>query len=115
MVYLLFSLWLSWIIVHSKLILYRHSRKPWTKFINVENHHLAVPEVNGSYGANIFLHFQFQHFFELVAYGFFVQAIDFVDILLRYDHQERPTAKEAMVKFTPLHKQMSEHMLQLHV
>lgn len=26
-----------------------------------------------------------------------VQAIDFVDRLLRYDHQERPTAKEAMV------------------
>lgn len=24
----------------------RHSRKPWTKFINVDNQHLAVPEVN---------------------------------------------------------------------
>ncbi|PQP96300.1 casein kinase II subunit alpha [Prunus yedoensis var. nudiflora] len=46
---------------------YLHSRKPWTKFINVDNQHLAVPE-----------------------------AIDFVDKLLRYDHQERPTAKEAM-------------------
>ncbi|KAF1872505.1 hypothetical protein Lal_00016806 [Lupinus albus] len=45
----------------------RHSRKPWAKFINGENQHLAVPE-----------------------------AIDFVDKLLRYDHQERPTAKEAM-------------------
>ncbi|XP_057414999.1 casein kinase II subunit alpha-like [Lotus japonicus] len=45
----------------------RHSRKPWAKFINVENQHLAVPE-----------------------------AVDFVDKLLRYDHQERPTAKEAM-------------------
>ncbi|CAI9111290.1 OLC1v1011479C2 [Oldenlandia corymbosa var. corymbosa] len=45
----------------------RHSRKPWTKFINSDNQHLAVPE-----------------------------AIDFVDKLLRYDHQERPTAKEAM-------------------
>nr|GLL38998.1 casein kinase II subunit alpha-2-like [Ipomoea trifida] len=47
----------------------RHSRKPWSKFINAENQHLAVPE-----------------------------AIDFVDKLLRYDHQERPTAKEAMVE-----------------
>ncbi|KAH6823434.1 Protein kinase superfamily protein, partial [Perilla frutescens var. hirtella] len=45
----------------------RHSRKPWTKFINADNQHLAVPE-----------------------------AIDFVDKLLRYDHHERPTAKEAM-------------------
>ncbi|KAL2522678.1 Casein kinase II subunit alpha [Forsythia ovata] len=44
-----------------------HSRKPWAKFINADNQHLAVPE-----------------------------AIDFVDKLLRYDHQERPTAKEAM-------------------
>ncbi|RAL40732.1 hypothetical protein DM860_008430 [Cuscuta australis] len=45
----------------------RHSRKPWSRFINSENQHVAVPE-----------------------------AIDFVDKLLRYDHQERPTAKEAM-------------------
>ncbi|KAL8228568.1 hypothetical protein R6Q59_000046 [Mikania micrantha] len=47
--------------------LQRHSRKPWTKFISSDNQHLAVPE-----------------------------AIDFLDKLLRYDHQERPTAKEAM-------------------
>jgi len=26
-----------------------------------------------------------------------MKAVDFVDKLLRYDHQERPTAKEAMV------------------
>ncbi|XP_010548455.2 PREDICTED: casein kinase II subunit alpha-2 [Tarenaya hassleriana] len=45
----------------------RHSRKPLSKFINSENQHLAVPE-----------------------------AVDFADKLLRYDHQERPTAKEAM-------------------
>ncbi|KAL4343795.1 hypothetical protein AHAS_Ahas11G0114100 [Arachis hypogaea] len=54
---------------HLAALVGRHSRKPWTKFISVENQHLAVPE-----------------------------AIDFVDKLLRYDHQERPTAKEAMVK-----------------
>ncbi|RYR78577.1 hypothetical protein Ahy_A01g003411 isoform A [Arachis hypogaea] len=52
---------------HLAALVGRHSRKPWTKFISVENQHLAVPE-----------------------------AIDFVDKLLRYDHQERPTAKEAM-------------------
>ncbi|XP_062101833.1 casein kinase II subunit alpha-2-like [Humulus lupulus] len=52
---------------HLAALVGRHSRKPWSKFMNVDNHHLAVPE-----------------------------AIDFVDNLLRYDHQERPTAKEAM-------------------
>jgi hypothetical protein len=36
----------------------RHSRKPWTKFINAENQHLVSPE-----------------------------ALDFLDKLLRYDHQ----------------------------
>ncbi|GKD79748.1 casein kinase II subunit alpha-like protein, partial [Tanacetum coccineum] len=45
----------------------RHSRKLWTKFINFDNQHLAVPK-----------------------------AVDFLDKLLRYDHQERHTAKEAM-------------------
>ncbi|KAF8410204.1 hypothetical protein HHK36_002726 [Tetracentron sinense] len=53
---------------HLEALVGRHSRKPWTKFINADNQHLAVPE-----------------------------AIDFLDKLLRYDHQERPTAKEAMV------------------
>eukprot|EP01098_Paradermamoeba_levis_P005666 TRINITY_DN2380_c0_g1_i1.p1 TRINITY_DN2380_c0_g1~~TRINITY_DN2380_c0_g1_i1.p1 ORF type:complete len:341 (+),score=80.62 TRINITY_DN2380_c0_g1_i1:45-1067(+) len=48
-------------------LLGRHTRKPWSKFVTAENKHLAVPE-----------------------------AIDFVDKLLRYDHQERLTAKEAM-------------------
>nr|XP_029117335.1 casein kinase II subunit alpha-4, chloroplastic isoform X2 [Elaeis guineensis] len=52
---------------HLEALVGRHSRKPWSKFINVDNQHLAVPE-----------------------------AVDFVDKLLRYDHQERPTAKEAM-------------------
>ncbi|KAH0995866.1 hypothetical protein GBA52_019730 [Prunus armeniaca] len=45
----------------------RHSRKPWSKFINADNQHLVSPE-----------------------------AIDFLDKLLRYDHQDRLTAKEAM-------------------
>ncbi|KAK4774426.1 hypothetical protein SAY86_009361 [Trapa natans] len=52
---------------HLAALVGRHSRKPWSKFINVDNRHLAVSE-----------------------------AVDFVDKLLRYDHQERPTAKEAM-------------------
>ena len=42
----------------------RHSKNPWSKFINVESQHLVVPK-----------------------------AIDFLDKLLRYDHQERPTIK----------------------
>ncbi|KAF9621225.1 hypothetical protein IFM89_016719 [Coptis chinensis] len=53
---------------HLEALVGRHSRKPWTKFINADNQHLAIPE-----------------------------AVDFLDKLLRYDHQERPTAKEAMV------------------
>ncbi len=36
----------------------RHSRKPWTKFVNSENQHLVSPE-----------------------------ALDFLVLLLRYDHQ----------------------------
>ncbi|SAM02318.1 hypothetical protein [Absidia glauca] len=48
-------------------ILGRYPRKPWTKFITNENHRFVSDE-----------------------------ALEFLDILLRYDHQERPTAKEAM-------------------
>lgn len=44
-----------------------HSKKSWNKFINQENSHLANN-----------------------------QGIDFVSKLLKYDHQERLTAKEAM-------------------
>ncbi|PON66745.1 GPCR kinase [Parasponia andersonii] len=69
---------------HLAALVGRHSRKPWTKFMNVENHHLAVPE-----------------------------AIDFVDILLRYDHQDRPTAKEAMAHpyFLPIRNAESSRTL----
>ena len=45
----------------------RHSRKRWERFVHSENQHLVSPE-----------------------------AIDFLDKLLRYDHQERLTAREAM-------------------
>jgi serine/threonine protein kinase len=44
-----------------------HRRKPWKRYIHAENRHLAVP-----------------------------LAVDFLDKLLRYDHQERLTAREAM-------------------
>nr|QKY15034.1 casein kinase Ii subunit alpha-4 (CKA4) [Polytomella parva] len=44
-----------------------HSRKPWSKFVTTQNQHLTSPE-----------------------------ALDFLDKLLRYDHQERLTAQEAM-------------------
>lgn len=48
-------------------ILGRHSRKRWERFVNNDNQHLVSPE-----------------------------ALDLLDKLLRYDHQERLTAKEAM-------------------
>ena len=51
---------------HFDGILGRHSRKPWTKFVNAENNHLVTQE-----------------------------SLDFLGKLLRYDHQERLTAKEA--------------------
>ena len=46
---------------------YRHSRKRWERFVHSENQHLVSPE-----------------------------ALDFLDKLLRYDHNERLTAREAM-------------------
>lgn len=48
-------------------ILGRHSRKRWERFMHSDNEHLVTPE-----------------------------ALDFLDKLLRYDHQERLTAREAM-------------------
>lgn len=45
----------------------RHTRKPWSKFLNPENQHLVSPE-----------------------------AVDLLDKLLRYDHQERLSPTEAM-------------------
>lgn len=48
-------------------ILGRHSRKRWERFIHSENQHLVSPE-----------------------------AIDFLDKLLQYNHQDRLTAREAM-------------------
>jgi casein kinase II subunit alpha len=47
--------------------LYRYPRKPWSKFINSDNQRFVSNE-----------------------------AIDFLDKLLRYDHQERLTPLEAM-------------------
>jgi len=49
------------------LYIYRHSRKRWERFIHSENEHLVSSE-----------------------------ALDFLDKLLRYDHQDRLTAGEAM-------------------
>jgi len=52
---------------HFDGILGRHTRKPWTKFLNPDNQNLVSPE-----------------------------AIDLLDKLLRYDHQERLSPVEAM-------------------
>lgn len=48
-------------------ILGRHSRKRWERFVHSENQHLVSPE-----------------------------ALDFLDKLLRYDHNDRLTARDAM-------------------
>ena len=60
---------------HLESLIGRHSRKPWSKFVNADNQHLVSSE-----------------------------AIDFLDKLLRYDHQERLTSKEAQDEpyFTPV-------------
>uniref|UniRef100_A0A669D769 non-specific serine/threonine protein kinase n=2 Tax=Oreochromis TaxID=8139 RepID=A0A669D769_ORENI len=61
-------------------ILGRHSRKRWERFVHSENQHLVSPE-----------------------------ALDFLDKLLRYDHQARLTAREAMDHpyFFPIGKDQS--------
>ena len=53
----------------------RHAAKPWAKFITPENSHLCSDD-----------------------------AVNFVGSLLKYDHQERPTAIEAMAHpyFAPI-------------
>ena len=60
---------------HFDGILGRHARKPWSKFLNPDNQHLVSPE-----------------------------AVDLLDKLLRYDHQERLSPTEAMQHpyFAPL-------------
>eukprot|EP00794_Sanderia_malayensis_P018580 gene18580-20443_t len=61
-------------------ILGRHSKKRWERFIHSENQHLVSPE-----------------------------AIDLMDKLLKYDHAERLTAREAMEQpyFMPVVRQES--------
>jgi len=60
-------------------ILGRHSRKRWERFVHSENQHLVSPE-----------------------------TLDFLDKLLRYDHQERLTAMEAM-EHAYFHPVVREH------
>ncbi|RKP04714.1 kinase-like domain-containing protein [Thamnocephalis sphaerospora] len=62
---------------HYDEILGRYPRKPWKKFVNADNERYYSPE-----------------------------ALDFLDRLLRYDHQDRLTPKEAMEHpyFEPVRK-----------
>lgn len=53
--------------LNSRLFVSRQTRKRWEQFIQSENQHLVSPE-----------------------------ALDLLDKLLRYDHQQRLTAAEAM-------------------
>ncbi|KAI8048967.1 hypothetical protein BDF22DRAFT_239146 [Syncephalis plumigaleata] len=66
---------------HYDEILGRYPRKPWQKFVNAENERYYSPE-----------------------------AIDFLDRLLRYDHQERLTPQEAMAHpyFEPVRNAASQ-------
>uniref|UniRef100_A0A670KAI7 non-specific serine/threonine protein kinase n=2 Tax=Podarcis muralis TaxID=64176 RepID=A0A670KAI7_PODMU len=66
---------------HFNDILGQHSRKRWENFIHSENRHLVSPEV-----------------------------LDLLDKLLRYDHQQRLTAKEAMEHpyFYPVVKEQAQ-------
>lgn len=62
-------------------ILGRYQRKPWARFVTSENSRFVSNE-----------------------------AIDFLDKLLRYDHQERLTAQEAMAHpyFDPIRAEAAE-------
>ncbi|XP_069757191.1 casein kinase II subunit alpha' isoform X4 [Narcine bancroftii] len=66
----------------------QHSRKRWEQFIHSENRHLVSPE-----------------------------ALDLLDKLLRYDHQQRLTAKEGMEHpyFYPILKEHSDRSNNSHV
>ncbi|KAK9469139.1 kinase-like domain-containing protein [Lipomyces arxii] len=63
----------------------RFARKPWQRFVTSDNQKYISPE-----------------------------ALDFIDHLLRYDHQERLTAKEAMEHdyFAPIRKEHEEKVKQ---
>ncbi|CAN0487458.1 unnamed protein product, partial [Discosporangium mesarthrocarpum] len=72
---------------HFDGIMGRHSHRPWQKFINPENQHLVSEE-----------------------------AISFVGQLLRYDHQERLTARDAMghAYFAPIRASSSSKPMSGH-
>ncbi|KIW56184.1 casein kinase II subunit alpha [Exophiala xenobiotica] len=69
-------------------ILSRFPKKPWQSFVNADNQRFVSPE-----------------------------AIDFLDKLLRYDHQERLTAQEAMAHpyFAPVRNAAAQQNSQNHV
>lgn len=69
---------------HYDGILGNYPKKPWTKFITSDNQHLVTPE-----------------------------ALDLLDKMLRYNHQERVTAKEAMNHpyFNPVRSGLPSQMM----
>lgn len=89
---------------------FRHSRKPWSRFINANNQHLVSPEVccclvdelEISTMLIVLLVLVLLLVLIILAYCADIQAIDFLDKLLRYDHQDRLTAREAMVCYVLL-------------
>lgn len=69
-------------------VIFRHSRKRWERFVHSENQHLVSPE-----------------------------ALDFLDKLLRYDHLERLTARDAMEHsyFCKLPQRQTQNALSLDI
>ena len=69
-------------------LLGRHSRKPWTKFVSSDNQHLVTPE-----------------------------ALDFLDKLLRYDHQVCAPSSQPDAHFAVENRRHScmewEHLMQV--
>jgi hypothetical protein len=68
----------------------KHPRKPWAKFINSENTHLCTPE------ALDFVDHVRPHTTSLYISRWCLYICVFGVQLLRYDHQDRLTAREAL-------------------
>lgn len=82
----------------------RHSRKPWPRFINADTLTLSLTrgsKLSWRYNINFFISFRV-YWLRLYVN---IQAINFLEKHLRYDHhQDRLTAREAMVRVSSYSK-----------
>lgn len=72
-------------------ILGRYPKRAWMRFVNTENQRWVSHEV-GALGVNLLSCSLIKSWARFTP----LQAIDFLDHLLRYDHQDRFTAEEAI-------------------